>query len=257
MTTIEENIKKLSKVLVAAGQKKYTEQYILDYVTKSIETGDASNKTAALALFKSNPEVKRTLGLGEQQELSFDVLGMRDSESRNDENLLVQEAFIAINRNGKPELRVSSIWYQKNGIGDLKPAPISAGKSYKAKVNLGKDIRVHLPSDENMYLELDKSLFTPETLKQYIALPVEEFSQGSTGMVWGVVGKKDDKKIEISTDGSLLPLNIFPDDNMDVSDIIDGDILIAAGYHGKAGLGARYIARIKEHEPETPKLGKL
>lgn len=257
MTTIDENIKKLSKIMIAAGFIKYTEEYIHSQVKGMIDSGDATNKTKALALFKSNPEVKRALSLGDLQEAQFDVIGLRDNESRSDASLKVQEAFLVLSKNNKPELRTSSIWYSASGTSDQTPAPIQKGKSYKAKINMSKGMRVFLPAEESAYETLDSPLFTPEQLKQYVAVPVEELVQGSTGMVWGTIGKKTDKKLEISTDASLLPLNIFPDENVDVSDLIEGDTVIACGYYSKAGLGARYITRVKEQEPELPKLGKL
>lgn len=241
--------------MTAAGFSKYTEDYIKSEVDKKVETGDATNKTAAYSLFKSNPEVKRALSLGDLVEAKFDVIGINEKDNPKDTTVTIQEAYLILEKNGKPELRLSSRWYKKDGSTDLAAAPIVAGKSYKSKVNMGKGITVSLQPEPEAYEELDKPLFTPDQLLKLVALPVEEFAVGSTGMVWGTVGKKADKYLEISTDGSLLPLKIFPSD-IDMSDIMEGDTIIACGYYGK-NLNARYISRVEEPKPEMPKLGKI
>jgi len=240
MATIDENIKKLSKLLKIAGFEKYTEEYIHQYMKNLIDAGDAKNRTQALVMFKSDPEVKRGLNLGELKEVQFDVLAVRYSQSFRDRAMYIQEVFLVLDVAGKPELRRCTTWDGE--------APVEALCSYKAKANIGTGDRIYLPPDEKAYTKLDKKLFTANQLLKHVAVPVEEFEQGQTGMVWGIVGMKTDKYIDIGTDASINQLKIFPDDDVDTTEILPGDTVIACGYHGKAGLGARYLQVVSEEE---------
>lgn len=256
MTTYDDNIKKLSRLLVNAGKIEYTPERIDAEVKKIQQEEKLPTKTQALAGFKSKIEVKRAINLGEQVDAKFDVLSVSiremDSKKEIGTKIKVQEITIAIERNKKPEIRVCTVW---DGV-----IPIDADNAYQAKINITKGNRVNLPLD-GVYTKLEKLIFTPDVLLTY-SDPVENAKESTVGVWNGCIGEKFDKNdkmyVEVSSEGSFLPAKVWINDPEMYNDLQKYDNIVFGGYYGKSGINASFIIRAEQKETvEAQKLGKL
>lgn len=255
MATYDDNIKKLSRLLVNAGKSEYTPEKI-DSEVKRIQAEERlPTKSQALAGFKSNPDIKRALNLGDQIDARFDVLSVNireiDSRKEPEKKIKIQEITIARDNNRKPEIRVCTVW---DGI-----VPIDAGNAYHAKINITKGNRVNLPID-GVYTPLENLIFSPDMLLTY-SDPIENAKEKTVGVWNGCIGEKFDKGekmyIEVSSDGSFLPAKVWINDPEVYNDLQKYDNIVFGGYYGPSGLSSSFIIKVEQKESEGLKLGKL
>jgi len=247
MVTYEEAIKKLSKSLVKSGKVQYTEEYIGNEIKKIMVAEGFKNKTQALASFRSDSNIKRAQSAGSLEEVTFDVLSARDGKTtQNDKEVNFQAITIAINRNGKPEIRNTLLWD--------RTIDISKGTTYKAKINIGDGNRFDVPDDLVLSV-LEKALFTGADLIK-TADPVEDAKSAQAGIWYGTVGSKGGKataygsvKIEVSTLGSFQPMPLWVAED-EASDILKGDEVVFGGYckskNSMNNINADFILVVKD-----------
>jgi len=227
MTTYDEAIAKLSKSLIKSGKVQYTVENIDKEIKKIMAAEGFKNKTQGLASFRSDPNIKRAQAAGSLEDVSFDVLSVRDGQTtQNDKEVNFQAITIAINRNGKPEIRNTLLWDRK--------IDIVKGASYKARINIGEKNRFDIP-DEVLLEQLDKVLFTGADIIK-TADPVEDAKPLQSGIWYGTVGSKGGKataygsvKVEASTLGSFQPMPIWVNED-EADDILKGDEVVFGGY---------------------------
>lgn len=257
MTTTEDNIKKMSKMLINAGKTEYTVDKIKSDLDKIMKEDRLMNTIPkALSCFRSKPDVKHALNMGEQQEVQFDVLSVtiRENESFKEpgKKINVQEISLAIDRNHKPEIRICSLWDSS--------IEVEAGAAYKAKVNIGKGNRINLNPDAT-YTKLEKLIFTSEDI--YIhSDPVENAKEKNAGVWNGYIGEKFKKGekmwVEVSSDGSFLPTKLWINDPEMYDELNKGDSIVFGGYNGSSGVSPSFIMKVPEKEGDTNmKIGKL
>lgn len=247
MVTYEEAIKKLSKSLVKSGKTQYIEEFIDTEIKKIMVAEGFKTKTQALASFRSDPNIKRAQAAGSLEEVTFDVLSARNGKTtQNDKEVNFQAITIAINRNGKPEVRNTLLWD--------RTIDIEKGATYKAKINIGDGIRFDVPDDLSL-AKLDKALFTGVDLIK-TADPVEDAKPAQSSIWYGTVGSKGGKatsfgsvKIEVSTLGSFQPMPIWVAED-DASPILKGDEVVFGGYcktkNSMNNINADFILVVKE-----------
>ncbi len=227
MVTYDEAISKLSKSLIKSGKVQYTVENIDVEIKKIMAAEGFKTKTQALASFRSDPNIKRAQAAGSLEEVSFDVLSVKNGKTtQNDKEVPFQAITIAINRNGKPEVRNTLLWD--------RTIDIEKGATYKAKINIGDKIKFDVP-DAASLTKLDKAFFTGTDLIK-TADPVEDAKPAQTSIWYGTVGSKGGKatsfgsvKIEVSTLGSFQPMPVWIAEE-DASPILKGDEVVFGGY---------------------------
>lgn len=247
MTTYDEAIAKLSKNLIKSGKVQYTVENIDKEIRKIMVAEGFKNKTQGLSAFRSDPNIKRAISAGALEDVSFDVLSLKNGKTvQDDKEVNFQAITIAINRNGKPEIRNTLLWDRK--------IDIIKGVSYKSRINLGEGNRFDVP--DNVSLEpLDKVLFTGADIIK-TADPVEDAKPLQSGIWFGTVGSKGGKataygsvKIEVSTLGSLQPMPVWVAED-EASEILKGDDVVFGGYcktkNSINNVNADFIMVIKE-----------
>lgn len=247
MVTFEEAIKKLSKSLTKSGKAQYTEEYINEQIKKIMQAEGYKNKSQALATLRSDPAIKRAIAAGSLEEVTFDVLSVRiGTTTQNDKEINFQAIAIAINRNGKPEIRNTLLWDREIDI--LK------GAAYKAKINIGDGNKFDIPDDIKLE-RLDKVLFNGNDIMK-TADPIEDAKPKQSAIWYGTVGNKAGKatsygsvKLEVSTLGSLQPMPVWVVEE-EATDILKGDEVVFGGYckekNGINNINADFILVVAE-----------
>lgn len=240
--TYEENIQKVSTLLLRAGKSECTVEYINKKIKSIMENEGMTTKSKAFAVFKSDRDIKRALSAGALEEVSFDVLSVSNGRTR-DKDTPFQEVVIAINRNNKPEIRRALLFDRE--------VPLTAQTAYRGKLNLGEDGRVDYP-DGFAAQKLEKAQFDANALLQH-SEPIEDAKEGTSGVWHGTVGainiKNGSARIEVSSDGSLLPTVVWVNDTEMAKDVMKGDDVVFGGYNRKTkGVNAAFIMVAKETE---------
>ena len=241
--TYDETVQKVSTLLIRAGRTEYTVDYINKKVKSIMENEGMTTKMKAFAVFKSDREIKRALSAGALEEVTFDVLSVSNARTR-DKDTPFQEVVIAINRNNKPEIRRALLFDRE--------VPLTAQASYKAKLNLGEDGRVDFP-DGFTAEKLEKTMFDANALLAH-SEPIEDAKEGLSGVWHGIVGainiKNGSARLEISSDGSLLPTTVWVNDTDMAKNVMKGDDVVFGGYNCKTkGVNANFIMVAKETRP--------
>lgn len=240
MVKYDELIQRLSKALINAGKTEYTPQHIEKKIQEIMQAEGIIRKPSALAIFKSLPDVRRALSFKDMQEVTFDVLAVRESQTMDEKATPYQEISIAINRNGKPEFRKAMMFERK--------IDIESDVAYRAKVSIQEDNRCDFP-DNVVLNKLDKILFTPSKLMQY-SEPAEDIKFNQVGVWHGQVGNISTRGggtiLEVSTLGSFQPVSMWFSDTSDISGIVAGDDVVFGGKQAKKWFYPSFIKVVVE-----------
>lgn len=224
--TYEENVQKVSTLLIRAGKTECTVDYINKKIKSIMDNEGITTKTKAFAVFKSDRDIRNALTAGALEEVSFDVLSVSNGKSRETETPF-QKLTIAINRSGKPEIRTAFL--------NDREVPLLTRSAYKAKLNLGEDGRVGFP-DNFTSQKLDKPIFDANTLAMHTE-PIEDAKDKMYGVWHGTVGalytKNNSTRIEVSSEGSLLPTTVWVNNEEDARNIMKGDDVVFDGLYSK------------------------
>lgn len=223
--TYDETVQKLSTLLIRAGKTECTVDYINKKIKSIVENEGITSKLKALSVFRSDREIRNALLAGALEEVSFDVLSVSNGKSRETETPF-QKLTIAINRSDKPEIRTAFL--------NDREVPLLARSAYKAKLNLGEDGRVGFP-DNFTSEKLDKLIFDANSLAIHTE-PIEDAKDKMYGVWHGTVGAmytKNGNRIEVSSDGSLLPTTVWVNNEDDFRNIMKGDDVVFDGVYTK------------------------
>ena len=224
--TYDETVQKLSALLIRAGKTECTVDYINKKIKLIVENEGLTSKTKALSVFRSDRDIRNALTAGALEEVSFDVLSVSNGKSRETETPF-QKLTIAINRNNKPEIRTAFL--------SDREVPLLARSAYKAKLNISENGRVGFPNNF-MSEKLDKPIFDANTLAMHTE-PIEDAKDKTYGVWHGTVGAiytKNGTRIEVSSEGSLLPATVWVNDENDARNIMKGDDVVFDGLYSKS-----------------------
>jgi hypothetical protein len=247
-------LNELSKRLTINGAPEWTPTAIDEKVQELVNQGQTL--PMAFKTFQTSTDINRLLRAGEVLNVRFDCLAAMDAATQDGRSYV--KLVVAIDRNGKPEIRHRSVFD--------KAVPLVGGKTYEGKLNLPAGTGLDVPVNAE-YTELEQTLFTVEQLAK-TATNVGEIvslSVGNRNVAGAFVGRVT--SIKVNQNNAEKATMLLVSDSFDLSDpvpvsikdrtmtkdILDNDHVFVVGSMFNGFLLPTVVKRYLTEEYNTPR----